>query len=73
MSRLIAPYEYRHLRTYGGIRGAGGIFLLIVGFLCLYYDAVGWALLFLILGALNLGGGLWYFTIARSLPLEPQF
>jgi uncharacterized membrane protein HdeD (DUF308 family) len=66
MSRLIAPYEYRHLRTYGGIRAAGGIFLLVVGFLCLYDDAVGWALLFLILGALNLGGGIWYFTIARS-------
>ena len=36
------------------------------GVLLLSYGAYGWAALFLVLGALNLGGGIWYLTVARS-------
>ena len=32
----------------------------------------GWAAFFLVLGALNLAGGYWYITIARSAPPEPD-
>jgi hypothetical protein len=33
---------------------------------CLSYGAYGWAAFFLVVGALNLAGGYWYITIARS-------
>jgi hypothetical protein len=32
------------------------------------YDAKGWAAFFLVIGALNLAGGSWYITIARTAP-----
>jgi hypothetical protein len=45
---------------------AGGSVLAFGGVLLLSYGAYGWAALFLVLGALNLGGGIWYLTVARS-------
>ena len=33
---------------------------------CLSYEAYGWAAFFLVVGALNLAGGYWELTIARS-------
>ena len=36
------------------------------GVVCLSYGVYGWAAFFLVLGALNLGGGYWYLTVARS-------
>jgi hypothetical protein len=68
MRRLIVPWEYRHLRTFGVTRFAGGSVLAVGGVLLLSYDSYGWATLFLVLGALNLAGGYWYITIARSAP-----
>lgn len=41
-------------------------FLIGSGFLILSYRSYGWAALFLVLGALNLAGGYWFLTIARS-------
>jgi alkylation response protein AidB-like acyl-CoA dehydrogenase len=38
------------------------------GVVCLSYGVYGWAAFFLVLGALNLAGGCWYITIARSTP-----
>lgn len=64
--RTIAPWEYRHLRGSGFIRIAGGAFLALAGVLLLAYGAYGWAALFLVLAALNLAGGYWYITMARS-------
>jgi len=64
--RLINPWEYRHLRASGVTRIVGGSAAAAAGVVCLSYRVYGWAAFFLALGALNLGGGCWYFTIARS-------
>jgi hypothetical protein len=66
MHRLINPWEYRHLRFTGTTRIAGGSVAALAGFVCLSYGAYGWAAFFLVLGALNLAGGYWFLTIARS-------
>jgi hypothetical protein len=66
MQRLIVPYEYRHLRVFGVGRIAGGSVAAAAGVICLSYGVYGWAAFFLVLGALNLAGGSWYLTIARS-------
>jgi len=68
MQRLIVPYEYRHLRVFGVGRIAGGSVAAAAGVICLSYGVYGWAAFFLVLGALNLAGGSWYLTIARSAP-----
>jgi hypothetical protein len=64
--RLIAPWAYRHLRFYGVGHIAGGAVAAAAGIVCLSYGGYGWAAFFLALGALNLAGGSWYLTIARS-------
>ncbi len=66
MRRLIIPWEYRHLRGFGVTRIAGGSVAAAAGVVCLSYGVYGWAAVFLVLGALNLAGGYWYITIARS-------
>jgi hypothetical protein len=33
---------------------------------CLSYRVYGWAGFFLVIGAVNLGGGYWYLTVDRS-------
>ena len=68
MRRLIVPWEYRHLRAFGVTRMAGGSIATAAGVVCLSYGVYGWAAFFLVLGALNLAGGSWYLTIARSAP-----
>ena len=64
--RWIAPWEYRHLRVFGAGRIAGGSVAAAAGVVCLSYGVYAWAAFFLVLGALNLAGGCWYLTIARS-------
>ena len=64
--RLIAPYEYRHLRFFGAGRIAGGSVAAAAGVICLSYGVYGWAAFFLVIAALNLAGGSWFLTIARS-------
>jgi hypothetical protein len=66
MQRLINPREYRHLRVFGSTRIAGGSVAAAAGVVCLSYGVYGWAAFFLVLAALNLAGGYWYLTIARS-------
>ena len=66
LRRSIVPWEYRHLRASGVTRIAGGSVAAAAGLVCLSYGAYGWAAFFLVLGALNLAGGYWYITIARS-------
>jgi hypothetical protein len=68
LRRLIVPWEYRHLRAFGVTRIAGGSIAAAAGIVCLGYGAYGWAVFFLAIGALNLGGGYWYITIDRSAP-----
>lgn len=66
VQRLIAPYEYRHLRAFGVTRIFGGCIAAAAGLICLGYDVYGWAAFFLVIATLNLAGGYWYITIDRS-------
>ena len=66
LQRLIYPFEYRHLRFFGVTRNVGGSVGAAAAVVCLSYGVYGWAAFFLVLGALNLAGGSWYLTIARS-------
>jgi hypothetical protein len=66
MHRLSNPWEYRHLRVVGVTRIAGGSVAAAAGVVCLAYSVYGWAGFFLVIAALNLAGGCWYITIARS-------
>jgi hypothetical protein len=73
MRRIIPPWEFRHLRVWGGARIVGGIVLVVVGVLTLTFGGndsttYGWAAAWLALAALALAGGLWEMTIARSAP-----
>jgi hypothetical protein len=68
MQRLISPWEYRHLRASAATRIAGGSVAAAAGVVCLSYGVYGWAAFFLVIGALNLAGGSWYVTVARSAP-----
>ena len=66
LRRLIAPYEYRHLRFFGTGRIVGGGVAAAAGVICLGYGVYGWAAFLLVLGALNLAGGSWYLSVDRS-------
>ena len=66
LQRLINPWEYRHLRGFGVTRIAGGSVGAAAGLICLAYGVYGWAAFFLVIGGLNLAGGYWFITIARS-------
>jgi hypothetical protein len=66
MRRLLAPFEYRHLRAFGVTRIAGGFVAATAGVVCLSYAAYGWAAFFLAVGAANLAVGYWEIAIARS-------
>jgi hypothetical protein len=65
MQRLIAPWEYRHLRAFGLTRIAGAVIAAAAGIVCLWYAAYGWAAFFLVIAALNLSAGYWELAIAR--------
>jgi hypothetical protein len=66
LERFINPWEYRHLRFAGVTRVAGGSIAAGAGVVCLSYGVHDWAAFFLVLGALNIGGGYWYLTLDRS-------
>jgi hypothetical protein len=66
MRRIINPIAYRHPRGVGTMHMAGGSAAAVAGVICLSYSVYGWAAFFLVLAALNLAGGYWYFTIARD-------
>jgi hypothetical protein len=64
--RLIPPWVYRHPRFYGVGHITGGSVAAAAGLICLSYGVYGWAAFFLVIAALNLGGGLWYLSVDRS-------
>src|SRR5690349_13010470 len=65
LQRLIAPYEYRHLRAFAVLRIVGGCLAAAAGLICLSYAVYGWAAFFLVVAAANFAGGYWELTIAR--------
>jgi len=64
--RLVPPWVYRHPRFFGVGHIAGGSVAAAAGLICLSYGVYGWAAFFLVIAGLNLAGGCWYLTIARS-------
>jgi len=64
--RLIPPWVYRHPRFFAVGHIAGGGVAAAAGLICLSYGVSGWAAFFLAIAVLNLAGGSWYLTIARS-------
>jgi hypothetical protein len=71
MRRIIAPWEYRHLRFSAGLRIGAGIVLAGLGVVTLVggsftAKAVEWALLFLAAGAGSFAWAAWDLAIARS-------
>jgi hypothetical protein len=64
--RLVPPWVYRHPRFFAIGHTVGGTVAATAGLICLSYGVFGWAAFFLTIAALNLGGGYWYLTIARS-------
>ena len=66
LQRLIAPWEYRHLRFFGVTRIFGGSVAGAAGLVCLSYGVYAWAAFFMLIAALNLAGGSWFLTIDRS-------
>jgi len=68
LQRLINPIAYRHPRAFGTAHITGGCVAAGAGCICLGYGVWGWAAFFLTIAGLNLGGGVWYLSIARSSP-----
>jgi hypothetical protein len=71
MQRLIAPWEYRHLRAWARVRIAIGAVLVGLGAVTLVggsfsTKAAGWATLFLAAAAAQLLFAAWERAIARS-------
>jgi hypothetical protein len=70
MRRLIAPWEYRHLRVFARVRIAAGIVLVGLGLITLVggsltAKAVGFAALFLVAAAGSFSLATWELGIAR--------
>jgi hypothetical protein len=71
MRRIIAPWEYRHLRTFARVRIAVGIVLVGLGAVTLFggsfsAKAVGFAALFLVAAAASFSYAAWELAIVRS-------
>jgi hypothetical protein len=71
MRRLIAPWEYRHLRAFARVRIAAGTVLVGLGLVTLIggsltAKAVGFAALFLVAAAGSFALAAWELDIARS-------
>jgi hypothetical protein len=71
MRRLIAPWEYRHLRAFARVRIAAGIVLVGLGAVTLFggsftAKAVGFAALFLVAAVGSLSFAAWELDIVRS-------
>jgi len=54
------------MRAFALTRLVGGLVAAAAGAVCLAYAAYGWAAFFVVIGLLNLAGGYWYVTVARS-------
>src|SRR5580704_895691 len=68
MRRLIAPWEYRHLRAWAGVRTAAGIALVGLGAVTLSFGGndwktYGWTMAFLALAAAQFSFAYWERTI----------
>ncbi len=72
MRRIIAPWEYRHLRTWARVRIVAGVVLLGLGFVTLALGGSDsttyiWAAAFLAAGVAQFGVASWLLSVARSI------
>jgi len=68
---MIAPWEYRHLRFWAGVRVSGGTALAGLGVVTLLFGGndrktYGWAAAFLAVAAANLALARWELATGRS-------
>ncbi len=73
MRRLIAPWEYRHLRGWAGVRMASGLVLVGLGAVTLSFGGndrktYGWTMAFLALAGAQFSFAYWELAITRSAP-----
>jgi hypothetical protein len=71
MRRIIAPWEYRHLRAWARVRIASGVVLAGLGVVTLSFGGndwktYGWTMVFLALAAASWAFACWELSIARS-------
>ncbi len=71
MRRIIAPWEYRHLRAWAGVRITFGVVLAGLAVVTLAFGGndgktYGWAAAFLAAAAAVFSFAYWELTIARS-------
>jgi hypothetical protein len=71
MRRLIAPWEYRHLRASAGFRIAAGIVLVVLGAVTLTFGGNDWktyvwTMVFLVAAAAQFSFVAWELAIVRS-------
>jgi len=71
MRRIIAPWEYRHLRGFAQVRIASAAVLAVLGLITLSAGGTdtktyAWAMFFLALAIAQLAFAYWLLSIARS-------
>jgi hypothetical protein len=71
MRLIISPWEYRHLRTFAGVRIASGIVLAGLGLVTLSFGGndwktYGWTMAFLAAATAHSAFASWELSIARS-------
>jgi hypothetical protein len=71
MRRIIAPWEYRHLRGFAQVRIASGVVLAVLGLITLSAGGnnaktYAWTIFFLAVAAAQLAFAYWLLSIARS-------
>ena len=64
--RVIAPYEFRRLRTFAGVHLGAGVLAILCAGLAASAGGYGWAAFFLAVAAANLAYGLSEIRIVRS-------
>jgi hypothetical protein len=71
MQLIIAPWEYRHLRTFARLRLCGGAVLVCLGVVTLAFGGTdwktyGWSVAFIAAAAAHLAFAYWELGIVRS-------
>lgn len=71
MRRILAPWEYRRLRFWAGVRARAGVVLVGLGAVTLAFGGndwatYGWTLFFLALAVAQFSFAYWELTTARS-------
>jgi hypothetical protein len=69
LRRILAPWEYRHLRPFAALHIIGGTVALVLGAIVLSLVTDAWLILgvfWIVVAAVNYAVGYWELTIAES-------